>query len=261
MAQNHFVQAEGNFVLESGFLVLADSDFTNDANFSSSNGTVKMSGSAADANSEIGGTSNTTFHNLHISKTANNVLLKTDATVAGDLKMEAGHLDLQAADLTATNTITGATTDRYIKTSGTGELKRQVAAAEIEFPVGNSSYNPAKLTNTGTADVIGLRVTDEVLTGLTTGDAATDASLDRTWHASEGTTGGANLAINLQWNNGEELTDFNRSEAIFASFEGNQWSQKNSGAATGSNPYTFTGTGITNVTAFSIGHEIYATDI
>ena len=254
IAQTHLVN-QGQLVSGNGFLVLANSQLTNNGTINHTTGTVKMMGDVADANSAIGGSVATTFNNLTINKTANNVPLGQDITINGTLAMEGGHIDLQAADLTA-STITGAMTSRYIKTSGSGELKQQVSNNEVTFPVGNSAFNPVKISNTGAADLLGVRVEDQVLEQLTSGDAIADASVNRVWHLTEATAGGSNATINLQWNEAEELANFDRSQAVFSAFENGAWTAKNTGAATGSNPYAHTGTGITTLGAFSIGNIV-----
>ena len=254
-SQTHLVNKGGHVVSGDAFLVLKNSHLTNNGTISHTKGTVKLSGDAVDANSTIGGNSTSTFYQLEVHKTANNVLLAKSITVSSTLALNGGHLDIQNADLTA-QTITGAMASRYIKTSGSGQLLKQVSNSEVTFPIGNSSFNPAKISNTGAIDLIGLKVEDQVLRMATTGAAITTASVDRTWHLTESTAGGSNLNINLQWNAAEELTDFDRSQATFAAFETGQWADKNSGAASGTNPYAFTGTGITVAGAFTVGNLV-----
>ncbi len=258
-AQTHIVNEGGHLVTGSGYLVLTNSQLTNNGTINQTTGTVKIMGDATDANSTIGGTSASTFNHLTINKVANNVPLSQAVSVNGTLAMEGGHLDLQDADLTA-QTITGAMDNRYIKTSGSGQLKQQVSNTEVTFPVGNSSYNPVKITNTGAIDELGVRVEDQVLENLTSGDAVADASVNRVWHLTEATAGGSNANINVQWNDAEELSNFDRSQAVFAAFENGAWTDKNTGAATGSNPYAFTGRAITTLGAFSIGNIVCETN-
>ena len=258
-AQNHFVQNEGHFVLEAGFLVLENSHFTNNATLGGSDGTVKMTGAASDGQSTIGGTSTTTFTKLLIEKSSNNVQLNQHAEVDGSLTLAGGLLNLQNFDLSLLNTanaIAGASNIRYLQTSGTGEVKINVGSSEETFPVGNSSFNPLKITNSGTSDLMGVRVEDQVLDNLTFGETVIDASVNRVWQVSESTAGGSNLAINLQWNGGEELVNFDGSLATFATYETDAWVAKAMGAAIGSDPYNFTGTNIANAGAFSIANVV-----
>lgn len=260
-SQSHFVQQSGEFVLEKGYFVLTNSHFTNNATFKSSNGTVKMSGDAPTANTTIGGTSSTTFSKLEIDKSQHDVSLAQNVTVNGQLTLSNGLLDLTNFDLTLLNAATsvaGAANNRYVKTSGTGQLKRMVGTAQAVFPVGNSSYNPTKISNAGTADLLGVRVEDGVKAQLTTGQTIQNSTVNRVWQITEGTTGGSNLSINLAWLAGQELTGFDRSKTHFAQYEGTKWVAKNNGAAAGSPDFNFTGTNISTLGAFSLGNVICA---
>lgn len=257
-AQTHLVN-QGHLTSGGGFVVLNNTQLANNGTINQNTGTLKMMGAATDAQSSIGGTSTSTVQNLTVSKTANNVLLHQAVTVNGTVTLEGGLVDLQNNDLTV-GVITGATASRYIKTSGSGQLKQQVSNTAVTFPVGNSSYNPVDISNTGAADELGIRVEDQVLEGLTTGEAIADASINRVWHVTEATAGGSNTTITPQWNLAEELPNFDRSQAVFTSFEGGAWTAKNSGAATGSAPYQFTGTGLTTLGAFSIGNIVCETN-
>lgn len=261
-SQNHFVQQGGNFVLEEGYLVLDNSQFTNNASFSGTNGTVKMSGTTADTNSSIGGISMTNFANLEINKSQNNVQLTQSASVSGQLTLAGGLLNLQAFDLNllaSATPIIGASAVQYIQTSATGQLKMQVGNTEVNFPVGNSAFNPIKIVNNGTIDQLGVNVEDKLLDGLTSGNMVDRGAVNRVWHVREATQGGSNLNINLQWNDGEELTGFDRTQSRFTSFEGNNWTIKNTGMAAGGSPYNFTGAGLTNLEAFTISSDVCQT--
>lgn len=253
-AQTHLVN-QGHLTSGGGFVVLSNTQLANNGTINHSTGTLKVMGAAADANSSIGGTSTSTVQNLTVSKTANNVVLNQSLTVNGIVSLEGGHIDLQANDLTA-GVVIGATANRYIKTRNSGQLKQQVSVKAITFPVGNSSYNPIVLSNTGAVDVLGVRVEDQVLKSLTSGAAIADASVNRVWHISEAVAGGSMVNANLQWNAAEELPNFDRNQAAFAAFEGNAWVTKNSGNANGSDPYDFTGMNLTELKAFTIGNVV-----
>lgn len=256
-AQSHFVQESGQFVLEEGYLVLDNSHFTNNATVSGTNGTLKMSGAAADANTTIGGSGSTTLSKLEIAKTLNNVRLGQAISVSEQLILSGGLLDLTNFDLTllkANNAAMGAANNRYVKTSGSGQLKMTVGSVAQFFPVGNTSYNPATLTNVGTTDVLGIRVEDQAKIQLPAGANAQTSTVNRIWQIKEAITGGSNLSINLGWQAAEELSTFNRSKTHFAHYNAMKWVAKNNGAATGNNLYSFTGTNISTLGAFSLGN-------
>jgi len=238
--------------------VLHNSSFTNNGTFDGGSGKVKIMGDAPDENTTIRGTRVTTFHELVISKSANNVLLGQDANVSQQLTLEGGQLDVQELDLTLGDNarlVQGADADRYVKTSGSGQLKMNVDG-KIFFPVGNSSFNPVTLVNDGTLDEIGLRVEDQALSNLTSGTAATVSTVNRVWHVTEAVEGGSDLSLSLQWTDSDELTDFDRTEATLAQYDGSDWQIKNTGRANGENPYLFGSSGILEVGAFAIGNIV-----
>jgi hypothetical protein len=136
--------------------------------------------------------------------------LANPATVSGALRLFKGRLALAGHDLVA-NTIIGGTADSYVMTPDTlGRLVRTVAAgADVQFPVGHSSYDPVSIrTGTG-SDVFRVAVLDDpATTGL---DAQT--ALTRAWAISHSNAPGVNgsLTMSVQWNAGESGVGFDRS--------------------------------------------------
>ncbi|MEM9888456.1 MAG: T9SS type A sorting domain-containing protein [Bacteroidota bacterium] len=254
LAQSNLIVENNNFVLSGGFLVLDDANFKNDGTFNHTDGTVKMVGSQ---DSKIEGAAATTFYQLLIQKTLNNVLLDQNVTVTENLELAGGLLDLQTSDLELignATTVTGPNANRYIKTSSTGVLIIAVGANAVFFPVGNSAYNPATLSNAGTADDFNVRVADEVLTDGNAGVAFTSGVVDRTWFINEAIAGGSDVNMTLQWNGNEELTSFDRLTAHISRFD-NAWDVVLSSGAVGSNPYTLDRSNITDFSPFSIGND------
>ena len=227
----------------------------NDGTFEAGDGTVKITGDASDVESTIEGNTTTTFHNLIIDKSSNNAQLQQDIEVKGTLNLQNGHLDLQDHQLTIQNTGTAsnASSNSYIKTSGTGTLQREVGSGEVLFPVGNSAYNPATLNNTGgTVDDYQVRVTDDRLENGTSGATINQETVERTWMVTEENTGGSNLDMKLQWNGSEESSDFNRNEAYITHYENGNWDTHPPMAAAGNNPYTLTRNAINSLSPFSV---------
>jgi len=83
--------------------------------------------------------------------------------------------------------------------------------SDVFFPIGNSSYNPATLNNSGIPDNFQARVFDQVFQEGTTGALETENVVGRTWMLSEEATGGSDLTTTLQWESTNELTSFDRS--------------------------------------------------
>lgn len=125
------------------------------------------------------------------------------------------------------------------------------------FPVGTTAhYNPVNLSNSGTADAFRARVQPGINSTYTAdlpGDTPyTSGAVNATWFINEGTAGGSDAAIELQWNAAQELPSFNRAQSHFGHYTSSNWLLGAAGAATGSNPYAWSGSGITSFSPFSV---------
>ena len=148
--------------------------------------------------------------------------------------------------ISPSGTISGAGPGSYVRTSAPGgRLQQQVGAAPVAFPVGNSSYNPATLSNSGTTDNFAVSVRDEVLDGGTSGgpiNAASTYAINRTWDVEESTAGGSDAEMTLQWNSGEENSPlFDYSHVYISHWTGTTYdnpytSAANAPAAMGTDP-------------------------
>ena len=146
------------------------------------------------------------------------------------------------------------TTIRYIQTNGTGSLVRQVGTSWTAFPVGNSTFNPARLKNDGTVDNFSIRVVDHLLQNGMTGNVVTTNVIPRTWLIDEATVGGSDVSMRLIWrplhhnNNG-----FNTNNSAVTHYTGGSWQDQNTGASTADNSYSSDHRyrEATNITSFS----------
>lgn len=184
-------------------------------------------------------------------------------TVANNLNLTNNSLfSLNNNNLTLTGTTSTITQNgnSYINTNGTGKLTIENIGGggrtgAIIFPVGNTgNYNPVSFTNTGTADNFSVRVQPQVFaayTGETGAGAYTTAAVNATWFITEAVAGGSIADITLQWNAAQELPAFDRSMSRFGHYT-SSWQLGTTAAATGTNPYTFAGTGITSFSPFGV---------
>jgi hypothetical protein len=177
-----------------------------------------------------------TYSNLNITNTAGAALsgavtINTSLSLSSSLTLGANNFTLGF-----TGAVTGVSSSVYIITNSTGQLKRTVAGSPVNFPVGNSAYNPITFTNTGTADVYGIIVVDGAVT------TAIDPSLtvDRRWQITETVAGGSNLAITAQYNSGETTVDFSAGNPIIGLYNGTVWVKTTATYSGGSSPFTFT---------------------
>lgn len=104
------------------------------------------------------------------------------------------------------NRLTGANTNNYVSTNGTGRLRININSTETKiFPVGNTAYNGVSITNnTGSADEFAVRVVNEVYANGTNGAPITANRIQRTWDIDKlnpNTGSGVDFVFN--WNTGE----------------------------------------------------------
>ncbi|MES2379948.1 MAG: T9SS type A sorting domain-containing protein [Bacteroidota bacterium] len=195
---------------------------------------------------------------------ATGVILGGAVVLSDSLLLSNGILTLDANNLTlgASSYASAGSATSFIRTNGTGSIIVNGVGStgktgSVRIPVGNATYNPAILVNTGTTDNYTVRLFDSVTTNYTgsvaTGAKLTSNALNRTWIINEGTAGGSNATVTLQWNTADELSGFNRALCYVARYNGTVWMSTTSATATGSNPYTQTRSGITSFSPFSVG--------
>ncbi len=106
----------------SATVIISDAQFINNGTFGATGttGTVEMRGSVTAPNSSIGGTSTTTFYNLTINKTTNDVELANNINVYGNLTLTSKGIDMKDynIDLGSTGVLGVETDNNRIKSSG-----------------------------------------------------------------------------------------------------------------------------------------------
>jgi hypothetical protein len=247
------------FNIQTGALVTVQGDVLSSADITGA-GKVVLKGSA-NQNVNMNGF---TIPNLEMDNAANatltgNAQIGTDVTFTNG-KIQHGNFDIKLASAA---TVTGADATKYFVTNGTGKLvKSSLGAAAFTYPVGNTvtTYNPAIISNSGTADDIGVRSLANALTTGTTGAAFTKEVADASWDVSEAVAGGSNLSLTATWTGTDELAGFNRNKGGISYYiptpgatQGWDMLNTQTGVASGANPYTYTRTGITAVGAFAVG--------
>ncbi len=230
---------------------------TNNGTFSNTNGKVVLSGSATQT------VPAGTYAKLQINNAANvnlgGAVILTDSLILvnGKLNLGANNLTLGNASYASSGTATS-----YVATNGTGSVTVQNVGstgktAAVVLPVGNSTFNPAVLTNTGTTDSYTVSVIDsitETYSGSTpTGLKLTSDVVNRTWIINEGVAGGSNATVTLQWAGTDELSGFIRSSSYIGRHNGTNWASSAASSASGSDPYTQTLTGVTSFSPFGVG--------
>ena len=82
-------------VQEGGYIVLNNTNFINNGTFNAGTGTILIEGDATNANSAIGGATQTTFYNMVLDKTSNGSQLEQAINISNQLTLTSGNLDLQ----------------------------------------------------------------------------------------------------------------------------------------------------------------------
>ncbi len=246
---------DGNQVVQEGsYWVIENAKLVNNSTYKANSGTVVIKGDANTNNTTIGGSSATHFSVLNINKSANNVLLENHISVEDTLYLTSGLLELSDYNVLISDVgaFSDVTENTYVKTSGTGTVQRKVSTSYIDFPVGDNTYSPIAIQNTGSADTLGVRSESAVYQDGTSGNILTENAVNNSWHISENTEGGSTANIIFQWYGSEELTNFDRSNSNVAFYDGTQWMESTNSAASGGNPYLKFFNGITNLGTFAI---------
>jgi hypothetical protein len=180
-------------------IVLNDVKFVNDGTFVAGDSQVEFTGTTT---ATIEGTSPTTFYDLKVNKTTDNVGLVQNVTVENEVDLAIGKLVLGDYNLTmgdAANFSSNISETQYVQTDGTGSLIRKVETTSVLFPVGNSTFNPALLENIGTVDNFSIRTLDNFYEDGTTGNIITEDVVNRTWVVEEALAGGSDITLKLLW--------------------------------------------------------------
>ena len=236
---------------------------TNNGTFTTTSGKVNFAGASQTIPAM-------TYQNLQISSAGSSKTLAGATTVNGVLTLTNGFLLLGNNNLTLGNTAAisgGNNINSFIVVNGTGSLIQQNIgsggrAGTILFPLGTStaSFTPIRISNsTGVADVFTARVIDHVYTAynasdVPTGSQITSKVVDRTWTIKEGTPGGSNATVTLQWSDDEQLSGFLSNSCVLSHYTGGAWT--NNGLPftdAGFSPYTISRAGITTFSPFGVG--------
>jgi len=187
----------------------------------------------------------------------NRLVLNDNVRVSNQVDLiNNGSIELGTNNLVLTSgaTIVNFDPSHFIITNNTGVLQQEIGAANVVFPIGNSTYNPATLNNTGVVDNFSARVEDLVWDFGTTGTPETQDIVNRSWHITEATIGGSSSTLTVQWDVPQELSGFSHAQSGIAHWNGVLW--EHPVAYTAATPigasFSQTRTGITSFSPFSV---------
>jgi|GEM_PF-836780 len=159
----------------------------------------------------------------------------------------------------ATGEIRGGGASSFVAVRDSGTLSVGgigPAKGAVRFPVGpvTTIYSPLTLYNSGVADDFRVGVREGLHRGGLWGPGITSNAVHMTWVVEESQPGGSDAELTLQWNGANELAGFNRQRCMIARHGASGWLYlQPPAAASGSNPYTRTVTGLTAFSPFSVG--------
>ena len=230
MSVNDFTLTSGTFSAPTN-LAVSGNLYNNGGTFTHNNGTVTLSGSSK----TLGGSSSNTFYNLTvngattlgISQTINNIMGLGAKVTLGSTNLTIG----------SNGYFSGYSSDNFIVTSGTGKviqngIQSTSSVGKQIFPIGTVTssgsvkYTPCFIENAGVLDNFSVYVAQGRLANGTLGSAAVMHAVDRTWFVEEGTSGGSDVTLTLQWNASEELNNFTRILSFVSHYTGGTWDSK-----------------------------------
>lgn len=180
------------------------------------------------------------------------VILNSGTSITGTLTMTSGNLTLGANNITAAS-VSGGSSSSYIATTGTGTLTiNNVGASDILFPVGNGSYTPVTINNTGTADNFSVNISNSIAHSTLNDNHA----VQKQWNISEASAGGSNVKLILQWATANEGNLMGHTGIFIGHWNGSSY-EPSSAVFGGTDPaWTATATGLTSFSPFVVSDDI-----
>lgn len=152
------------------------------------------------------------------------------------------NIELGTFGLTCIGAISGVDASNYIQTNGSGKLGMNIAnGASVNFPVGNSAYNPVQITNnSGATDLFSVAVSDAVLGEGNSGGTVLQPHVQRTWDITKlNANAGAGVNFVFNWNPGE-VSRILGMPALYH-YNGTLWEEQTGTTSAGSNSLIYTG--------------------
>jgi hypothetical protein len=200
-------------------------------------------------------------------------LLKS-VRISENLTFTKGYVQLGVNNLTLLpNAVTnGESEESFVVTNGNGRLiKSSIGTGgrtgDVNFPIGPTinSYNPVTINNTSTVDNFSVKVQPGITPPGNNGQPVTANAVGLTWDISEGTPGGSNATITLQWNsdplNNNQLNGFNPFESYISHYDASEsrWENlewpaiKPALPGTVANSFVQTASNVTDFSPFTVG--------
>ena len=247
-ARNITIGAGGSLTVGTGGLLNIYGDLVIHGIFNASAGNLAFRGTSTQS---IDG-----FTAINVEINGSGIALNSNTTITGILNLANGNISTGSNTLSLSNSSAGSVTSHIITNFG-NVIALNVSSTRT-IPVGTSShYNPVVISpNAGhVTDNFIINVKPGVFVNGTSGALFTSHVVDVTWNISEGTSGGSNVNITLEWNGSQELTGFQRNRSYIMRHTGLAWTMGIPTAGVGTNPYNQTITGVTSFSPFAVRTE------
>lgn len=240
----------GSITIGANAFITVQGDFTTNTDILGA-GKIIMNGSSAQQLNLNG----KTVPNLEINSTAG-VVLAGDSRIGDTLNFVNGKLQAANFNLTlgTATTVTGTEVGKFVETNGTGQVRREVAAAgNFDLPVGSgSNYMPLQYQVSGGTIAAGAYVATSLVGAIHPKKPirATD-NLTSYWKSSySGISGGTVNAIATY----VEGAGINGDETLLNGIrhDGTDWSLANSSINTSVNSVTFNNVGATGIDLYAM---------
>jgi hypothetical protein len=161
-------------------------------------------------NQTLTSTGSALLNRLRINKLTGSVNLGSNLALpsGGNLDLIQGVINMGSYNVSAfggATNITNANTTSYFNVNGTGLLSRPVGSFPVEFPVGNGSYTPVRISGASSNFAVG------VIQGITNylGIASPTNDVNRTWTITPSGSLVTPVTIEVQWNGIDQNPGFN----------------------------------------------------
>jgi hypothetical protein len=197
----------GKTVTSSGQLIVAPQNTSNTIGLAGATGTLQLPLTYFTTHFTNG------FSTIQIGSNTQTGNISSNAlTLLDNMKvLTSGSLTLGGKPILGSNNLTlgsvissfSGMPSHYFQTNGTGKVIRNLSnTSTLQFPIGNSSYNPVSITNnSGSADDFSVRVLDVIENNP---NLSAIKHVNRTWDIGKTiSNAGAGIDFTLNWNAGE----------------------------------------------------------
>jgi len=194
------------------------------------------------------------YHNMSIGANSfgasltGNVTLENNLLFTGNCILRLDNFNFTQLNYQSTG-VSGAGNGAFISTNQNGKLRipgignGALRGTSAFAYLGNSTYNPLSITNSGIIDTLEISIYDNVFMDynnfIPTTTAITNNVVNRSWLINEVNPGGSILTVSPGWQTSNETPGFNRNSCYVAQYNNNMWMNGTAGPSALSNGLYF----------------------